>query len=53
MPKQIRPIVITIGAKKPIPPPRKVIIERLPVLPSKPQSVIIERFKKASFFRVS
>ena len=36
--------VITISGKRIPPPPRKVIIERLPPLPSKPQSVIIERW---------
>ena len=50
MPKPIGMKIITIGAKKPIPPPRKVIIERMPVLPSKPQPVIIERFKKSLQF---
>ena len=33
-----------IEGKKIPPPPRKVIIERLPTLPSKPQSIIIERW---------
>lgn len=36
--------MITISGKRLPPPPRKVIIERLPPLPSKPQSVIIERW---------
>lgn len=39
-----RKIITISGNKKPIPPPRKVIIERLAPLPSKPQSIIIERW---------
>ena len=35
--------IITISGKKTCPPPRKVVIERLAPLPSKPQSIIIER----------
>ena len=36
--------IVTISGKKVPPPPRKVIIERLPSIPSKPQSIIIERW---------
>jgi len=35
---------ITISGKQLPPPPRKVIIERLPALPPKPQAVLIERW---------
>ena len=35
---------ITISGKRNPPPPRKVVIERLPALPAKPQNVIIERW---------
>jgi hypothetical protein len=43
-PAQVGRKVITISGKRLPPPPRKVVIERLPPLPSKPQSVIIERW---------
>lgn len=36
--------LVTISAKRLPPPPRKVIIERLPPLPSQPQSIMIERW---------
>jgi hypothetical protein len=36
--------VITVSGRKLAPPPRKVIIERLPPMPPPPQSVIIERW---------
>ena len=36
--------VITIPGKTVEPPPRKVIIEKLAPLPSKPQPIIIERW---------
>lgn len=36
--------IIYIQGKKIPPPPRKVIIERLPPMPNKPQSIIIERW---------
>ncbi len=36
--------VITIGGKRLPPPPRKVIVERLPPVPAKPQAVITERW---------
>ena len=36
--------IITIPGKSVEPPPRKVIIEKLAPLPSKPQPVIIERW---------
>ena len=36
--------VITVSGKTIPPPPRKVIIERLPEIPRKPQSIIIERW---------
>jgi hypothetical protein len=37
-------VIFKKKGKKIPPPPRKVIIERLPPLPSKPQSIIIERW---------
>lgn len=43
-PEQVGRKVITISGKKIPPPPRKVIVERLPSLPSKPQSLLIERW---------
>lgn len=43
-PQNLGPKIIYIQGKKIPPPPRKVIIERLPPLPSKPQSIIIERW---------
>lgn len=43
-PVQVGRKVITISGKKIPPPPRKVVIERLPSLPAKPQSVLIERW---------
>lgn len=43
-PPQVRRQVITIPGKLLPPPPRKVIIERLPVLPDKPQPIIVERW---------
>jgi Ca2+-binding EF-hand superfamily protein len=43
-PPEVGRKIITITGKQIPPPPRKVIIERLPTLPSKPQSVIIERW---------
>ena len=36
--------IITISGKKCPPPPRKVIIERLPQLPPKPPNILIERW---------
>lgn len=42
--ERVEPKIITISGKRIPPPPRKVIIERLPPLPAKPQSVIIERW---------
>ena len=36
--------VITISGKRLPPPPRKVVIERLPQLPAKPPNVLIERW---------
>ena len=43
-PPVLCPKLITISGKRLPPPPRKVIIERLPLVPSKPQSVLIERW---------
>jgi hypothetical protein len=43
-PQPAGPKRITISGKKNPPPPRKVVIERLPALPSKPQNVIVERW---------
>lgn len=43
-PETIGKKLITISGKKLPPPPRKVVVERLPPLPSKPQSIIIERW---------
>ncbi len=36
--------VISIEGKRLPPPPRKVVIERLPIVPAKPQSVLVERW---------
>jgi hypothetical protein len=36
--------VIVISGKRLPPPPRKVIVERLPQLPTKPQTVLVERW---------
>ena len=36
--------LITISGKQLPPPPRKVVIERLPPLPTKPQPLIVERW---------
>jgi hypothetical protein len=43
-PNPIGQKIITIAGKQLPPPPRKVVIERLPPIPIKPQSVIIERW---------
>ena len=43
-PQPIAPKRITISGKRNPPPPRKVVIERLPALPAKPQNVIVERW---------
>jgi len=43
-PQPIGPKRITISGKRNPPPPRKVVIERLPALPAKPQNVIVERW---------
>lgn len=43
-PNLIEKKVIKISGKKLPPPPRKVIIERLPETPPKPQSILIERW---------
>jgi len=43
-PKPAGPKRITISGKQNPPPPRKVVIERLPALPNKPQNVIVERW---------
>ena len=43
-PQPITPKRITISGKRQPPPPRKVVIERLPALPAKPQNVIVERW---------
>ena len=43
-PKQVERKVITICGKRLPPPPRKVLIERLALLPSKLQSIIVERW---------
>ena len=43
-PNLIGQTIITISGKNLPPPPRKVVIERLPSMPPKPQSVIIERW---------
>lgn len=44
LPYSTEPKVITLPGKKVPPPPRRVIVERLPPLPAKPQSIIIERW---------
>lgn len=43
-PRPVGPKRITITGKRNPPPPRKVVIERLAALPSKPQNIIIERW---------
>ena len=43
-PQPSGPKRITISGKRNPPPPRKVVIERLPALPAKPQNVIVERW---------
>jgi hypothetical protein len=43
-PEQVGRKLITISGRRIPPPPRKVVIERLPAMPVKPQSVIIERW---------
>ena len=43
-PAPIAPRNITIPGKVIPPPPRKVIVERLPQIPAKPQDIIIERW---------
>ncbi len=43
-PKPLRPVHITIPGKRVPPPPRKIVIERLPSMPAKPPKVIIERW---------
>jgi len=43
-PVPVGPKRITISGKRNPPPPRKVVIERLAALPSKPQNVIVERW---------
>lgn len=43
-PPSISKKIITISGKRLPPPPRKVVIERLPQTPAKPQAVIIERW---------
>jgi len=35
---------VTISGQRLPPPPRKVVVERLPQIPAKPQAVIIERW---------
>ncbi|CAF0850813.1 unnamed protein product [Brachionus calyciflorus] len=42
--RKLEPKIITIPAKKIPPPPRKVIIERMPPLPAKPQPIVVERW---------
>ena len=44
VPKPIGMKFITISGKKIPPPPRKVIIEQLPQIPSRPQDVVVERW---------
>lgn len=44
MPEQLEQKVITISGKKLPPPPRRLIIEKLPQLPSKPQPIVIEKW---------
>jgi len=43
-PRSTSPKVVKIRGKRLPPPPRKVIIERLPPVPKKPQSLIVERW---------
>jgi hypothetical protein len=43
-PANIQRKVITVFGKRLPPPPRKVILERLPQLPTKPQGVLVERW---------
>jgi hypothetical protein len=43
-PNYVESKIITIPGKRLPPPPRKVIVERLPPLPSRPQAIIIERW---------
>jgi len=43
-PQPVGPKRITISGKRNAPPPRKVVVERLPALPAKPQNVIVERW---------
>ncbi len=43
-PKPVKPIYITIPGKRAPPPPRRVVIERIPSMPDKPPNVIIERW---------
>ncbi len=43
-PKKLEPVVVRIPGKKLPPPPRKVIIEILPKIPTKPQPIILERW---------
>jgi len=43
-PRKIEPLIVRIPGKKLPPPPRKVIIEILPKIPTKPQPIILERW---------
>lgn len=43
-PPSVSKKIITISGKRLPPPPRKVVIERLPQLPAKPQTIVIERW---------
>lgn len=44
LPTTLGPKIITLKSKSAELPPRKVVIERLPQLPAKPQSIIIEKW---------
>lgn len=43
-PKKIEPVTVRIPGKNMPPPPRKVIIEILPKIPTKPQPILLERW---------
>ena len=43
-PKKVDPLVIKIPGKVLPPPPRKVIIEKMPNIPSKPRQIFLERW---------
>lgn len=44
MPEVLEQKVISISGKKLPPPPRRLIIEKLPALPAKPQAIVIEKW---------